>query len=454
VIDFTGERLIPGQVGADLLNEHLARYVFASRLAEGARVLDAGCGAGYGSAELARHARLVVGSDIADDAISFARSHYWLPNLAFEQASCSALPHPPGSFDLITAFEVIEHLEDWRGFLSEARRVLSPGGLFLVSTPNKLVYSESRGPAGANPFHVHEFEFEEFRDELGRVFPSVSLFLENHTESIVFQPCHAASAAAAGIAGGADPESAHFFLAVCSLEAPAPAESFVFVPRAANILLERERHVALVERHIVLLQRRIAELEAERQQHVALLEGQLAELQADRERIAGLFRVQAEDLEKSNRWAEELNQQIAERRARVAALQEEIERSNRWAEELDREVRDRRARVAALQEEIEERNQWALALDTEMEERVARIQQLQQEVEERNRWAEGLNSEIAGCRETLAREQESSRRTIEEYQARLAETEAALRYIEGIHAMVRQSRWLKLSRKFGLGPAV
>ena len=52
--EFTGERVIPGQVDVDLLNEHLARYAFAARLARGKRVLDAGCGAGYGSAELAR----------------------------------------------------------------------------------------------------------------------------------------------------------------------------------------------------------------------------------------------------------------------------------------------------------------------------------------------------------------------------------------------------------------
>ena len=52
--EFTGERVIPGQVDIDLLNEHLARYTFAARLARGKRVLDAGCGAGYGSAELAQ----------------------------------------------------------------------------------------------------------------------------------------------------------------------------------------------------------------------------------------------------------------------------------------------------------------------------------------------------------------------------------------------------------------
>src|SRR5919205_964963 len=72
--EFTGERVIPGQVDVDLLNEHLARYTFAARLARGKRVLDAGCGAGYGSAELAHAAQCVTGVDCASDAVDFARA--------------------------------------------------------------------------------------------------------------------------------------------------------------------------------------------------------------------------------------------------------------------------------------------------------------------------------------------------------------------------------------------
>src|SRR5437667_6043826 len=111
--EFTGERLIPGEVDVDLLNEHMARYTFAARLARGKRVLDAGCGAGYGSAALAEAAESVTGVDVAADAIDFARAHYQAENLAFEQASVMQLPLPDGGFDLVVAFEVIEHLEDW-----------------------------------------------------------------------------------------------------------------------------------------------------------------------------------------------------------------------------------------------------------------------------------------------------------------------------------------------------
>ena len=91
--EFTGERLIPGQVDVDLLNEHLARYAFAARLAQGKRVLDLGCGAGYGSAELAKTAHWVTGVDIAAEAVDYARAAYRLPNLRFhtrldEKAAC------------------------------------------------------------------------------------------------------------------------------------------------------------------------------------------------------------------------------------------------------------------------------------------------------------------------------------------------------------------------------
>src|ERR1039458_7500410 len=99
--EFTSERLIPGEVDIDLLNEHMARYHFAVRLARGKRVLDAGCGAGYGSAELADVAESVTGIDIALVAVEYARAHYALPNLAFEEASCTQLPFADGAFDLV-----------------------------------------------------------------------------------------------------------------------------------------------------------------------------------------------------------------------------------------------------------------------------------------------------------------------------------------------------------------
>ena len=113
--EFTGERVIPGLVDDELWDEHVARYAFASRLASGKRVLDIGCGNGYGVAQMARTAAFAVGIDSAAEAA----------DAIFVQASATALPFKPESFDLITAFEVIEHLNAWEQMLAEATRAAS-----------------------------------------------------------------------------------------------------------------------------------------------------------------------------------------------------------------------------------------------------------------------------------------------------------------------------------------
>lgn len=337
--EFTGERLIPGQVDVDLLNEHLARYMFAVRLAGGKRVLDAGCGAGYGAAELARVGGSVVGADVAFEAVAFAREQYQRPNLRFEQASCTALPHPDACFDLVVAFEVIEHLSEWREFLQEARRLLAPGGQFVVSTPNRLYYTESRGDQGANPFHVHEFDFAEFRAELGAVFPDVALFMENHAEGMVFQPNQAGNTAEVRVdAATVTPDDAHFFVAVCAHRPQLGNPTFVYIPSAANVLREREHHIALLRQEIdaknILLGQR---------------ETRIVELQ--------------QEVERSNQWALELNQETQQRAARIVDLQEEVRALREGYEKKMRE----------LEAELEKVGRWAQETDARLREITAQL---------------------------------------------------------------------------------
>ena len=418
--EFTGERVIPGEVDVDLLNEHLARYAFAARLARGKRVLDAGCGAGYGSAELAQSALAVVGVDRAAEAIDFARAAYRLPNLSFERASCAALPHPDGAFDLVVAFEVIEHLENWREFLGEARRVLAPTGQFMVSTPNRLYYTESRGPDGANPFHVHEFGFEEFGAELRSVFASVSMFLENHVEGVTFQPHEPGSTVESRIdAGEPAPDESHFFVAVCAHRRQMGNPTFVYVPRTANVLREREKHIALLEGELAAKDGWLEKAHAD-----------LAEFDREHQKQLEMFRSQTEELQRSNQWAEELGQELAQRRARVAELQEELARDQDSARRM---AEGYAAKVAALEEENREKTRWALETDAR------------------------LTAELRARTEHLARTEEQLRRTEKDLAERTAwalrlQEEAGR--LEGLLAVFRASRWVKLGRKVGLGPAV
>ncbi|MGE5648485.1 MAG: methyltransferase domain-containing protein [Acidobacteriota bacterium] len=305
MIEFTGERVVPGQVDVDLWNEHVARYAFASRLTAGKRVLDAGCGSGYGSAELARTARAVVALDIAGDAVREARAEYCRPNITHLTASCAALPLADASIDVAVVFEVIEHIPEWQEFLREARRVLVPGGVLVISTPNKDYYADTRRESGPNPYHVHEFTFDEFASELKALFPEVALYTQNHAGAIAFERVGAAEDRAPELCmppHAVDPATAHFFLAVCSA-APQP---FLYVPTTANVLRERELHIDK-------------------------LEADVRRLRAEKQELVDLFRAQKNELDDSNRWAGDLDNQLTAARARIVQLQEEVEEKNAWA---------------------------------------------------------------------------------------------------------------------------
>jgi len=101
----------------------------------GERVLDVGCGEGRFAVELVRAGAEVVGIDVAAEPLRRARERH--PELDLRLLPVAGpWPLPDASFDAIWAGEVIEHVADTAGWLSELRRVLRSGGLLLLSTPD------------------------------------------------------------------------------------------------------------------------------------------------------------------------------------------------------------------------------------------------------------------------------------------------------------------------------
>lgn len=166
------ERFDPQREPRKLIDaEHRLRYLWAAQVAAGKDVLDAGCGLAYGTHILtSAEASRVAGVDIDPEAIEEAQRR--IPELAdaLQLGDIRDLRFDDDSFDLVVCFETIEHVEEPERALFEFRRVLRPGGLLLVSSPNPDVY-----PAG-NEHHVREYRPAELAGALAEYFRNVDSY--------------------------------------------------------------------------------------------------------------------------------------------------------------------------------------------------------------------------------------------------------------------------------------
>jgi len=163
--EFTGERLHAGDAlfAVDLARHEAAYEIAKARIGAG-RVLDLGCGSGYGAAGLAaRSARVVALDRVPPDPASRRGG------ARFVRADLGALPLAPRAFELVASFQVIEHLVDPGPYLDAIARCLAPGATAILTTPNLLTSD------GVNPYHIHEYTAEELERVLLTRFAEVEM---------------------------------------------------------------------------------------------------------------------------------------------------------------------------------------------------------------------------------------------------------------------------------------
>lgn len=148
---------------------HMARYQLAANyIRDGDTVLDAACGMGYGSHLIARQtpAERVIGADLDDAAITYAAQNFsgTGSRLSFQRANAQQLDFlPDNSIDLFISFETLEHVPRPDLLIAEAKRVLRPGGRFIVSVPNLWVDENGVDP---NPHHLHVYDWARLTQEV------------------------------------------------------------------------------------------------------------------------------------------------------------------------------------------------------------------------------------------------------------------------------------------------
>lgn len=230
-LTFTGERFLPECAG-EMIYEHWHRYLIAQQYVEGLRVLDVASGEGYGSHLLSKHAASVVGVDVSVDAVAHALSRYPAGNLRYIAASCIRIPEPDASFDVIVSFETIEHIMEHEAFLHEVDRLLAPGGLFIISSPNRPEYSDRSGYK--NEFHVKELDRTELKVLLDPHFPAQQWFAQRAAFHSMVWPVDAVATSAVALT--ADGKSGF----------PAEVYFLVFCARDANRVATVESQLSLV----------------------------------------------------------------------------------------------------------------------------------------------------------------------------------------------------------------
>lgn len=365
--EFTGERYL-SEIPGPIQYEHYHRYVFALPYCAGKDVLDIASGEGYGSAFLASVARSVVGVDIAKEAVEAARLAYASRNLRYLAGSCTAIPVPDASIDVIVSFETLEHFQEQELFFAECKRVLRPGGVLIISTPDKTVYSPLGRPP--NPFHARELTRAEFEAALASHFGDYDLVGQAQIVGSMIGPigakagnfsCLKETVPRTYAVEGAV-ERPMYLIAVVGAKATQDLQLLNSASRAVALFAEAGQKASFLENEVVRVQREIALREGEIHRLGGVENELLRALQACNDRGGHLQR----DVARLNI---ELQQTLGQLELTEVRLEEQRVRLEQQAVQLDQ----RRALTSRLESQ-NNRLTTALEAAQKAERRLAEIE--------------------------------------------------------------------------------
>ncbi|WP_434637382.1 glycosyltransferase [Sulfurimonas sp. NW7] len=437
---FTGERFIPDFFeGSDdeIVYEHINRYTAISKQVENKTILDAACGAGYGTAILAQTASKAYGIDISEESINFAKNKYQTnEKVEYIQSSVEKLPFKDHFFDIIISYETIEHIDEKKqhDFLKEIKRTLKDDGCLVISTPDKYLYSDINNYK--NEYHIKEFYHNEFFNFLNTYFKNISFYYQNdEIVNLIYQ----AKSKDLDINTISDLNiNGKYIVAVCSdkeIEDGYLSSGFILnntLKLIKNRVIELQDEVEEKNQWAFSLNKTISELEkslSETKESVSKLQEDVQSKEEQEqnylETISELEKSLSETKESVSKLQEdvqskeeqeqnyletisELEKSLSETKESVSKLQEDVqskeEQEQNYLEtisELEKSLSETKESVSKLQEDVqskEEQEQNYLETISELEkslsERMSRIVELQDEVEEKNQWAFGLNDRI------------------------------------------------------------
>ncbi len=341
-IDFTGERIVPEAQNCEptfaekMYQEHVARYHFASQLCVGKAVLDVGCGVGYGSQLLAQKgARSVLAFDLSESAIGHATEHFGAPNLAFVTADAESFDFGK-QFELITCFELIEHVSQQDKVFECIARSLTPDGVVVMSTPRALADKRTH-------FHTHEYSRDEFEQAFLRHFKNRAFYFENnHFSSYLGKQAPHAIAQVELMRDQFTLEAADYFIAVAS-----HAPDIDLTQLQPVLVLNDDSYVLTLEKDIGVLRA----AEADHRQSISNLRAELAKREREiSDALQSAAQRERELTDALKSAAEREASTVADAAAEAAALATRVAASDEKLLNLTREYHSQQMRYAELHE--------------------------------------------------------------------------------------------------------
>lgn len=171
----SGERILLDKETPLMIARHFSAYQFAKDYVHNKRVLDIGCGEGYGTYYLSGFSKEVMGIDYDGAIIDYAREKYQKENLKFCKMDVKNLNSLNDKFDTICSFQLIEHIQDTKTYLENISNLLKVSGIYICSTPNRKDASPGRD-VPFNKFHIKEYLYDEFEELLETVFKKSDIF--------------------------------------------------------------------------------------------------------------------------------------------------------------------------------------------------------------------------------------------------------------------------------------
>jgi ubiquinone/menaquinone biosynthesis C-methylase UbiE len=443
-MEFTGERYVPSDQG-QIKYEHLHRYALSLQFAKGKTVLDLASGEGYGAALLANVARSVIGVDIDPVSVDYANDRYSnYGNLKFSIGSCDAVPLPNNSVDVVTSFETIEHHDRHEEMMSEIKRVLKPGGILIISSPNRLTYSDE--PNYSNPYHVKELYYEELLNLLSRYFKYVKFYGQRMaSSSFVFA---LENSSQTNWQAYTDTNNT-IEQKVCSLDAP-----IYFVA----ICSDREEEVELPADSIYIdrsddLFKNIYQGWLQTQTELERVQSQLQHIHTDWEKSQSQLQQTQAELTQSQSQLQQTQAELTQSQSQLQQTQSELTQSQSQLQQTQSELTQSQSQLQQTHTHWEKTQLQLQQTQAELTQSQSQLQQTQAELTQSQSQLQQNQSELTQSQSQLQQTQEEWEKTQTQLRHSLAGWERSHTIIEAIESSkfwkLRQI-WFKFKQAIGL----